>query len=422
MADINQIGILLLGAVLGWLLMFAVRRYRVQWGAFAGFMAVMFGVGLLTFLFKADLLGYYGIGIFIGFFANVIVRGVGIAVGGRAGQGLLEIAAFRHRAKPGEAGGIVEVKARFESFLLKKANVVGVGVGKKIVKGRETGDDAVVVFVERKLPESQLKKKDVVPRTLEDVKTDVIQTGRLKALALASEPRGRTERWRPAPGGVSVGHVRITAGTLGGVVRRGGDRLILSNNHVLANSNDASLGDLVLQPGPGDSGTADDTLAALDRFVEIRFEDALGLVGWLRRLAKRLGIRLAPALLGNFVDAATARPLQDQLVTDTILGIDRSSGHAEVRAGATVRKSGRTTGVTEGRVLATGVTVQVDYGSRVATFEDQVVAGPMSHGGDSGSLIVDGQGRAVGLLFAGSVTTTAFNRASRVAEALDVEF
>jgi hypothetical protein len=95
--DVNQIGILLLGAVLGWLVIFAVRRYRVQWGAFASFMAVIFGVGLLTFLYKLDLLGYYGIWIFTGFFANLIVRAVGIAIGGKAGEGLLEIAAIKRK-------------------------------------------------------------------------------------------------------------------------------------------------------------------------------------------------------------------------------------------------------------------------------------------------------------------------------------
>ncbi len=424
MADINQVGILLLGVVLGWLTIFGVRRYRVHWGAFAGFMAVIFGVGLLTFLFKANLLGYYGIGIFIGFFANLIVRAVGVAIGGKAGEGLLEIAAFRSKVgQPATGDRIREVKEKFETFLLKKSNVVGVGVGKKIVRGQETGDLAVVVFVERKLPESQLKKKDVVPKTLDEVTTDVVQTGRLKALALSpGPPPGRTDRWRPAPGGVSVGHVRITAGTLGGVVRRGGERLILSNNHVLANGNDARPGDLILQPGPADSGTKGDALAALDRFEEIRFEDVRGVFALVRRLAKRIGIRLAPRRLGNFVDAATARPLRDELVADTILGLEWSRGRAEVETGATVRKSGRTTGVTEGRVLATGVTVQVDYNDRVATFEDQVVAGPMSQGGDSGSLVVDVQGRTVGLLFAGSETTTVFNRASRVADALGVEF
>src|SRR2546422_9404707 len=97
--DVNQVGILLLGAVLGWLVIFAVRRYRVQWGAFASFMAVIFGVGLLTFLYKADLLGYYGIGIFVGFFANLIVRAVGIAVGGKAGGGGPEVPAIQREGE-----------------------------------------------------------------------------------------------------------------------------------------------------------------------------------------------------------------------------------------------------------------------------------------------------------------------------------
>jgi hypothetical protein len=95
--DINQIGILLLGAVLGWLVIFAVRRYRVQWGAFGTFAVVIFGVGMLSFLYANELLGYYAIGAFAGFFANLIVRGVGVAVGGKAGEGLLEISAYRRK-------------------------------------------------------------------------------------------------------------------------------------------------------------------------------------------------------------------------------------------------------------------------------------------------------------------------------------
>ncbi len=95
MADINQIGMLLLGVVLGWLVIYAVRRYRVQWGAFATFIIAVFGVGMLTFLYTDNLLGYYAIGAFVGFFANLIVRAIGVAVGGKAGQGLLEISSYR---------------------------------------------------------------------------------------------------------------------------------------------------------------------------------------------------------------------------------------------------------------------------------------------------------------------------------------
>lgn len=95
MSDINQIGVLLLGAVFGWLAIFAVRRNRVQWGAFAAFATVIFGVGMLGFLYARDLLAFYAIGVFAGFVANLVVRGVGMAVGGKAGEGLLEIASYR---------------------------------------------------------------------------------------------------------------------------------------------------------------------------------------------------------------------------------------------------------------------------------------------------------------------------------------
>ena len=95
--DINQVGVVLMGTVLGWFLMFAVRRYKVQWGAFAAFMAIVFGVSMLSFLYARDLLAYYGIGIFLGFVSNMIVRVAGTAAGGRLGEGLLEISALERK-------------------------------------------------------------------------------------------------------------------------------------------------------------------------------------------------------------------------------------------------------------------------------------------------------------------------------------
>ena len=95
--DIDQLGLVLMGIVLGWFLMFAVRRYRVQWGAFASFMAIVFGVSLMSFLYARDLLAYYGIGIFVGFVSNMVVRVAGTAAGGRLGEGLLEISALERK-------------------------------------------------------------------------------------------------------------------------------------------------------------------------------------------------------------------------------------------------------------------------------------------------------------------------------------
>jgi len=97
LVDIDQVGIVLMGTVLGWFLMFAVRRYKVQWGAFATFMAVVFGVSMLSFLYARDLLAYYGIGIFLGFVSNMVVRVAGTAAEGKLGEGLLEISVLERK-------------------------------------------------------------------------------------------------------------------------------------------------------------------------------------------------------------------------------------------------------------------------------------------------------------------------------------
>jgi hypothetical protein len=295
-----------------------------------------------------------------------------------------------------------------ESRLLRKRNVVGVGIARKVTRGIRTDEPCIVVFVEQKLPSEQLRKKDLIPERIETMKTDVVETGRIYAL------QSRTTRWRPAPGGVSIGHYQISAGTLGVVVRRSGVRVILSNNHVLANSNSANIGDAILQPGPYDGGTSTDRIATLDQFVPIVFDSFWD---WLLSL---FGISRP---VRNVVDAAVAKPLSDSDVSDDILEIGAVSGTAPAEIGMRVRKSGRTSGLTEGEVSAVAATVRVSYGGlRVARFRDQIVAGAMSQGGDSGSLVVDSGNRAVGLLFAGSANTTIFNPIDQIEHALRIVF
>jgi len=270
---------------------------------------------------------------------------------------------------------------------------------------------------------------------LGSVPTDVVQIGTVRANQVP------TGKFRPAPGGVSIGHYQISAGTLGCIVRdrTTGDRLILSNNHVLANSNDATIGDPIIQPGGADGGTvANDLIANLERFCAIDFGTDTGsdcgiastYAGFGNAIASLLGSRHRVTVLQanpqavNVADAAVARPINDTDVLDEILNIGEISGTTEGVLGMQVRKSGRTTGYTTGIITTIETTVSVNYGSgRVATFENQFVAGPMSEGGDSGSLIVavDSQ-QAVGLLFAGSTQSTIFNPIQAVLDCLNVEF
>jgi hypothetical protein len=332
-----------------------------------------------------------------------------------------------------------KVKDRHTDALFKKANVIGVYVDYKKVDGRRMKDrPCIVVMVSKKVGPGKLSKQDMVPMTLDGDLTDVIDAGG-PFVAQEFDP---TKKHRPAPPGVSIGHKNITAGTFGCVVKRGGLRFILSNNHVLANSNAAEMGDAIYQPGPVDGGTSADRIAALADFVPIVFESggggggggqppcniSKGFAGAANLAAKALKrhSRLRaynPADLNNEVDCAIARPLDDADITEQIVELGTPIGMGEVQGGEEVRKYGRTTRLTQGRVVTGNATVQVNYGGSngLARFVSQIITSNMSQGGDSGSAVLDLEGRLVGLLFAGSDEYTILNHMSKVFQLLNLQ-
>lgn len=331
-------------------------------------------------------------------------------------------------------GAMGEIRKAFQTVVddylkpgRKQAHVVGMGMGVKWKKCQPTGEPALIVFVTQKLDKDQLRAADMVPSKLGDMQTDVLTTG--FPFAGGCEPLGTdvqslAGRVRPAQGGFSVGHYQITAGTIGtcvydmlpgGTVSPPANGLgmpqkfyILSNNHVLANSNNASLGDPILQPGPYDGGTVPaDRIATLNRYIPITFEPPV------------------PRILHhNIVDAAVAEGNFNDLDrgiywTGHVWGWRRKS---DVQVGLTVQKTGRTTNYTTGRITALNATIDVGYGGgRVARFKDQIVTTSMSAGGDSGSLVTTLDSIAVGLLFAGSPTATILNQIENVRALLKVE-
>ena len=73
------------------------------------------------------------------------------------------------------------------------------------------------------------------------------------------------------------------------------------------------------------------------------------------------------------------------------------------------------------RNLVKATTIDVDYGpGRLARFVGQIITTPMSAGGDSGSAVLDMNGKVVGLLFAGSDSVTILNPIQKVFELLNV--
>jgi len=313
--------------------------------------------------------------------------------------------------------------------LHEQANVIATGVGYKVTEGKKTSILSIVCSVIKKLTPPQLSGKDTVPPIIDGISTDVVETGPIRALSY-------TGRYRPAPGGVSIGHMDITAGTLGCLVKKDGKAHILSNNHVLADSNNGLPGDYILQPGPYDDGEfPGDRIAQLEDFVPISFQEPEppGGCGTARALASLLNfgakvIRSKTRLQAitirqaeNLVDAAIALPIDEKDVSDEILDIGKIKGINEGAMGMSVKKTGRTTEFTTGEILQVDVTVDVQYElGKIARFADQLMAGAMSEGGDSGSAVLDTDNNLVGLLFAGSDTTTIFNRIQNVFSALGV--
>jgi hypothetical protein len=209
------------------------------------------------------------------------------------------------------------------------------------------------------------------------------------------------------------------SGTLGALVTRGGTDFILSNNHVLARSDQAIVGEPITQPGLVDSGCTPATPVA-------NFTQKVKL--------KNNPNNIAPA------DAALAQVIAGEVdPTGAILQLGAVTGGLAQPAppastivapaiGMQVAKSGRTTGLTCDLIEATNVTVQVRYentcGSKttfLVTYNNQVeiASTTFSTAGDSGSLIVNAlTAEPVALLFAGDNTSTIANPIQAVLAAL----
>lgn len=326
-------------------------------------------------------------------------------------------------------------KARWRILGMK--NVVGVGVGYKHVGLTRTERPAIIVFVKKKEAHENLAREHMVPFKINGLETDVIEIGEVRLLG-----DERTKLVRPAQPGLSIGHYRISAGTFGAVVkdRNSGEKLILSNNHILANATDgkdgrSAIGDPILQPGEYDGGTKDDRIATLIRFIPLQKGEAPAtcpVANGAARIANILVQAVRPNYqlrffkrggTANLVDCAVARPVRADIINDEIVGLGKVNGITEAKSGMPVVKSGRTTGITKGTVTAVGATLDVKLDDEnSAYFSDQVITNMKSQGGDSGSLVLTEGNKAVGLLFAGSDKVTVFNRIQTVLDKLNVEF
>ncbi len=340
----------------------------------------------------------------------------------------------------------------FKKLLTFDDNIIGVGHGNKLIRGKDTGRMAVIILVREKYRSKNSNSSLFIPRKIDGLETDVVEVGNIKLLDIQSKRNNdtadtavdvlRTAKVRPAQPGMSIGHHKISAGTFGCLVkdRKSGLIYILSNNHVLANLTNGSdersqKGDAIYQPGVYDGGNDDAVIGYLERFIPLYMTETLSECKYAN-LFKDIVNRIVHFIKPNYriqvlkrtekyndVDCAIAKISSsndvkaDVFECGKILGINNN-----VIPGMMVKKSGRTTGVTYGMVLATNVTLNVQISdNEYAVFTNQVLSSPMSMPGDSGSLVMTEDNHAVGLLFAGSQQATMFTPIEHVLDALQVE-
>ncbi|MEU4804704.1 DNA/RNA non-specific endonuclease [Actinosynnema sp. NPDC023587] len=268
------------------------------------------------------------------------------------------------------------VRTRGSDFL-RDHNVSSIGIGYKVEGGRPTGEIAVQFTVKRKAEPEALGALGtaLLPETVVvdgvEVPTDVLERDyRTNFRVVAERASGdRKSRGDPITPGLSVGHVRMTAGTIGCIVydQADGTPYVLSNWHVLHGPHGA-IGEAVVQPGPHD-----------DNRVE----------------RNRLGT-LVRSHLGAAGDCAVATIENREFAAEICelgVAVDRIG---EPELGDKVVKSGRTTGVTHGVVRRVDTIVKLDYGGSVGVREigcfeigpdpaKPPPGGEISSGGDSGA-------------------------------------
>ncbi|TEU17683.1 MAG: hypothetical protein E3I25_02635 [Dehalococcoidia bacterium] len=312
---------------------------------------------------------------------------------------------------PGQGKSLAEARKVLEQQLISVPGFAGIA--------HLEGKGEIVVFLENE------QAKGIVSDQFEGFPVRREVTGRFQALPTAvAEPivpgqvnqisPDRTGVVRPLIGGISVsalaGEQYIYAGTLGMVTY---DNKILSNAHVIAMDPDDSafleLGTAIIQPGTLDGGTSANQVGALESYIPIVFYNNSN----------------RPNPTYNYADAAIAaldpevEGLSGWQFGET--GNYQVSGTTTVAEEDTVRKSGRTTGVTEGTVYSTNAAGWVQYDTNMwAYFYDQIaIPQPFEASGDSGS-VVDKDGSFVGLVFAGNDEISIVCKASYIIDGLGI--
>jgi hypothetical protein len=281
---------------------------------------------------------------------------------------------------------------RYRAILFSYPNVVEVGVSLKVKDGEVLNKPCIVVNVTKKV---EGMTEGLIPSEIEGFPTDVAELGIDKLLS-GPPLTGPICPLRP---GYSIAHKAVrsietpdyfvlASGTLSCIVRdlRDSELLILSNNHVLANTNEAETGDEIMHPGPYYKDLGPLPAATLKAYKKIVFG----------------GDEHSPDALKNRIDAAVARPIVPIDPDIPSIGIPEGVSEIEPAANVRVKMTGAMSGYKEGLIVQGDVSAKFsNFGGtgKDAYFEHYFNCQPLATHGDSGSLMLDKDGKALGLVF-----------------------
>ena len=313
---------------------------------------------------------------------------------------------------------IVEIKSELSRRFLPLGvsnNIHAVGVGMFAGGGEEYCIQVFVNDVNQELWAGS--GATPLPDTYRGVPLVLIE---MSAVSFLSDPvfsspaaNGIREHQEVIIGGISGANTNLTgqSGTIGYFCTRKSKFLrakeihLLSNSHVFADLRKTGIddNDLIMQPSPGEPGS-NRPIGSLVNFSALKFDGDVN----------------EP----NHIDAAIAKLWASQPHKPLLPFIGAVKGYVarkDIKIGEAARKFGRTTGYTEGRIFSIFLDLWIRYDrtGQSAFFENQLLIEPAAPAfqtfvakGDSGSLLLDGEQHAIGLIFGGMSDAPAATQAT----------
>lgn len=261
----------------------------------------------------------------------------------------------------------------------KFANVVSVGLGAKEIRGMVTDEFAFRVYVDKKLPKSELQRDECIPEQIKGVRTDVI----IKSVQTLVADHNK---YRPLKGGgqirnehvqVGINHLSGTIGCLAEHIATN-DIVALSSQHVLM-AGQAQLSVKIGQP----------------RYVISCCCCTYNEIGNVINVRKDAQLDCGIVLLDDDIE----NEVRTHGTLNQVEGIGVLTGVAQAVCFEDVKKRGKTTELTTGRVT------DVLYEGSQILIHPTGASSKFAELGDSGSVVVNDSNEVIGLLWAADATT-----------------